>query len=243
MAVTKRTPRTKSNAGPIGASPTNSQKLIYIANKLGLGALAQMQGTTMSLFDTQPLVTNAGRQVLTFFDNTGNRSRNFSNFQNGSLQAGEAMVMEEVKFWLVVTSGTDLSQDTTSIVSMIEISAAPTTAYPNVESFQDGLLSLTIANSQVIKDYQLSDVNPSFNKRNTGISLAEIANTASLAIIASRRTHGSSTVDLEAPPVLPPNQKFKFTVEIPPTGTVPANTFIMMSVGRFGSIFAAKTTL
>lgn len=232
-----------TSAQQIGVTPTNSQKLIYVANKLGLKGLAGMQGTTFDLFDTQPIVTNLGRQLLTFFDNTGNRSRNFSNFQNGTLGAGEALIMEEIKFWLITTQTADLSQDTNSILTMIEIAAVPLTAYPNAESFQTALMSIVIANSQVVKDYQISDVNPSYNKRNNGISSADFATTAAFVATPSRRTHGSSTIDMEAPPVLPPNQKFKLTLEIPPTGTMPANSFIVCSVGRFGCIFAAKTTL
>ncbi len=242
MAVTRRPVKKPAQ---VGVTPTNSQKLIYIASKLKLDGLASMQGSTLNIFDTQPIATNTGRQVLTFFENCGNRSRNFSNFQNGTLSAGEAMVMEEVKFFFVIASGSDLSQDTTAILKMMELSAVEgaATAMVNIEAMQAALLSVSIANSQVVKDYQINDINPSFNKRTSGISLAEIANTAALAIIPSRRTHGPNTIDLEAPPVLPPNQKFKVTLEVPPTGTVVANAFIMCTVGRFGSIFAAKTTL
>lgn len=221
----------------LGKTPTKSQKLIYVAEKLGLDGLAEMQGSTVNIVDTVPLVTGAVRQTLTFFSQSQGKSRNFSNFQNGALKAGEAMVIEELTFVLIVATTADLTSDANAIVNYLPLSLATETQYPNAESFfGGGLINISIANSKVVKDYNAFEGVPAFNPRTTGLVSFDTAT-------ATNKFFGSSTIKLESPPVLPPNQVISVTIEISPTGTIPAFTFIQCIAGRFGSIFAAKATL
>jgi hypothetical protein len=229
----------------IGKVPTPSQKLIYVADKLKLGGLAGMQGSTVNLFDTALLSTAATtRQTLTFFSNSNGKSRNFSNFQNGQLNAGEAMVIESISFFLVTLSASNLALDATTISTMYPISQVDAAPVSLKEALMLGLLNITIANSRVVKDYFCFEQNPSYNPKTTGIALGEaLAGDTEPVAIFPQEVVGQNTIMLESPPVLPPNQKLEITLEMPPIGTVTGNMAMMCVIGRFGSIFAAKTTL
>jgi len=220
----------------LGVTPTQAQKLQYIANNLGLPGIGGMQGSTVTIFDTVPITTGAGRQTLNFFVNTSNKSRTFSNLQTGTLNAGEAMVVEEVSFIALTLSGVDLTSDATAITEAVPLQVVPNAIIPNQAALTLGMLNITIANSKVVKDCSIFETDPAFNPRTTGIAAFD---TATATVVRT----GESKIYLEAPPVLPPNQKIQVTLEVSPTGAVAANTFIMCVLGRFGSIFAAKTTL
>lgn len=220
----------------LGVTPTASQKLQYIADKLGLNGIAGMQGASVNIMDTVALAAGTGRQTLNFFSNTSNKSRSFSNLQSGSLNSGESMVVEEVSFLLLTLSGTDLTSDATSISSMTPITMAPAATFANKFAFVTGLMNITIANQKVVKDNLIFEQDPVFNPRTTGIAVLDTAT-------ATNTRFGESKIYLESPPVLPPNQKISVSVEFGVTGAVAANMAIMCVLGRFGSIFASKTTL
>jgi hypothetical protein len=236
---------TRVRRSPIGALPTAQQKLAYIASKLKLDGLVEMQGSTVNLYDTVLLTTAAAtRQTLNFFSNANGKSKNFSNFQAGKLGAGEAMVMEQVQFFLVTMSATNLALDGTTISSLVPLSQVNATPLSLKEALQLGVMNLTIANQQVVKNALINEVNPNFNPKTTGIHLGAIQTGATFdTIVFPEETIGQNTIYLESPPVLPPDQGFQLTVEFPPVGTVTGNLAIMCVVGRFGSIFSAKTTL
>ena len=220
----------------IGVTPTKAQKLKYIADQLGIGGLADMQGSSVNLYDTVALTTGTGRQVLNFFANTSNKSRTFSNFQTGTLNAGEAMIAEEFSFIALTASGPDLTSDSTAITVSGPVQAVSATGLPNKPAVTLGLLNFTIANRKVIKDFNTFEQDPAFNPRTTGVSTFD---TATATVVR----FGESKIYAEAPPVIPPNQKIQLTLEISATGTVPANSFIMCVIGRFGCIFSGKSNL
>lgn len=232
-------PRRTTSA--IGKAPTNSQKLIYISQKLGLNGIKDMQGSTVNIFDTVMLSPSLLPQVLEFFSNTSNKTRTFSNFQNGSLNSGETLVMEEAKFFVVLLNGTApfLSNAATAVLEIFPFSSIG----PALMNFPAGLsmsqMSVSIANQTVIKDYLISEVNPSFNPATSGIATAFAGDTP----IIVQKSLGNSIIRLEAPPVLPPNQKLKVTLEIPALGSGVDNIAVVCVIGKFGSIYASKTTL
>jgi hypothetical protein len=220
----------------IGVTPSKAQKLKYIADNLGLPGIADMQGSTVNIYDTVAISTGTGRQVLNFFANTSNKSRTFSNFQTGTLNAGEAMISEEIAFIALTASGPDLTSDSTAITVAGPVQAVSATGLPNKPSVTLGLMNFTIANRKVVKDLNTFEQDPAFNPRSTGVAVFD---TATATIVR----FGESKIYLEAPPVIPPNQKIQLTLEISPTGTIPANSFIMCVIGRFGSIFSSKSNL
>jgi hypothetical protein len=231
------------SSGSLGVSPTQQQKLAYIADKLGLPGIKGMQGSTVNLVDTIAIGTMAAtRQTLNFFANSNGKSRNFSNFQNGMLGAGEAMVIERVNFFLVTMSATNLTLDATTItdikpLSMLNVAEGSFTLPGGLKV---GLMNITIANQKVVKDYSIFESDPNFNPQTSGIGIA--THTTATATTLDGPV-GYNGIVLESPPVLPPNQKFTVSLEVGPVGTAAANLGIMCVVGRFGSIFSAKTTL
>lgn len=237
-------PRTRQRQQTqIGVSPTNSQKLIYIANKLGLTGIQAMQGASVNIYDTVNIVTATGRQNLKFFETTSNKSLNFTNFQNGSLNSGETLIMEKMKFFLLELSATDLNSNATYVTNMWSFASVPDTGVVgNRSALKLGLININIANSTVTKTFQINETDPTVNRQTTGIAPGNLAADAG-TLVPFDAIYGPSTIHLEAPPVLPPNQKVIVSLELPPVGTLTGNLAIMCVVGDFGSIFAAKTTL
>lgn len=237
--------RQKVNNSQLGRKPTNSQKLIYVSDALGIPGIASMQGTTFNLYDTVILPTSNVRQTLNFFQTTSNKSKNFTNFQSGVLSAGEALVVEEVKFFLVNLTNTDLTSDANAFTSRFTFSsvtgAVGILTNPFALTFSN--FSLSIANSQVIKEYQISETLPDMNPATSGVSNAEITAGAANTLAPEQAIHGNNIIRTEAPPVIPPNQKIQLSLNIPPVGTVTGSVAIMCVIGKFGSIYSAKTNL
>ncbi len=228
-----------------GMSPTVQQKLAYIAGKLNLPGIEGMQGSTRIIFDTAILTTSAAaRQTLNFFNASNGKSRNFSNFQNQKLSAGEAMVIDQIQFFLVSLSATNLAVDTTTIGDLIPLSQVDAAIVSLEKALQMGIMNINIANSTVVKDAFINEANPSFNPKTTGIALGKAlaGDTLPIAQFPSE-VIGQNTIYLESAPVLPPDQGFGVTLELPPVGTVTGSIGIVCVAGRFGSIFSAKTTL
>lgn len=244
MAQTPSRPKPKSpavrNASQV-QTPSKSQKLVYVADKLKIPGLADMQGSTTNLYDTVLLASNTNPQVVDFFSNTANKSLNFTNFINGSLKAGEAIVLEEVAIFLVNLTASSLV-DATGILDIKPISEiAGTSIVSNAGSLKVGSIQIDIANQTVVKQFNLFEMNPEFNPRTGGVSTP--VQSTSLAPFTTFGTAGQNKVPLEAPPVLPPNQTLSVKWRIPPIGTLSGTWAAMCVVGRFGSIYASKTTL
>lgn len=245
MANQQMTRRVTQRPQQMGVRPTPSEKLIYVANKLGLPGIAGMQGSSFNLVDTVNIATNAGRQTLTFFTQTANKSRNFTNFQNGQLNAGEALLIERINFFILTLSATNLTSDASQILDIVPISELTVASgqFGAPGAFKTALMTLSIANQTVIKDYSVFEQEPDFNPQTTGISIAAFDTTAASTGQTIIGPVGYNGIPTEASPVLPPNQKFSVQLELPPIGVAAVNVAVMCVVGRFGSIFASKTTL
>lgn len=231
---------------PYGVQPTKQQNLINKADRLGLQGLQNMQGSSLNIFDTVLVTQNtSGRQQLQFFIQTSNKARNFSNFQNGTLNAGESLYIQRINFVVCTLSGTDLTSPATSITDIKSISQLDTVdaAFTQPGSIKTGMLSISIANQTVLKDYNIIETSPEWNPQTTGISVAAVDHAASGTTVTTKGPYGYAGIQMEAPFLLPPNQNLEIDLEIGPTGTVTGNVAIMCIVGRFGSIFASKTTL
>lgn len=114
---------------------TPQQKLLYIAQQLGLKSLAGMQGTTRAVYDTID-VPAAGPSTLTFFDNVGQRAAPLTNVPDNQFQVGEALAIEAVQI---------MSAD-----GVAPVFAAPAIAGPLV-------LSIRIGNQTIIKKLPFGD--------------------------------------------------------------------------------------
>lgn len=239
----------------LGVSPTNSQKLIYIAKKLGLDALAEMQGSTVNLFDVQLLTASANPQILSFFNAPQGKSQNFTNFSAAALKAGEALLIERLSFFLIKLSSANLALDSSAILDIVPIGSLADATFTDQEgssgiqfpgSLKTGTGQISIANQVVVKSFNVFEQNPEFNPLTTGTAVSLVSAAAVPANTTGVR--GQNVIPLEAPPVLPPNQGLQVDYRIGPIGTITlpagiASYAIMAVAGRFGCIFASKTTL
>jgi hypothetical protein len=240
-------------AANLGLSPTNAQKLIYIANKLGLPGIAQMQGSTVNLFDTVLMPTNASPQIISFFSAASTKPSQFSNFQQGNLRAGEAMIIERLAFFLITINTTALTAasailDIVPIASLNDATSQIGAGDAQVQfpgSLKMAQCQINIANQVVVKTFNLFEGNPEFNPLTTGVTKALIS-TAALPASTSG-VNGQNVIPLEAPPVLPPNLTLQIDFATAAIGTVtpPSGGAVALVcvAGRFGSIFASKGTL
>lgn len=247
--------RPQGGGGNLGLSPTQAQKLIYISKKLGLPGIASMQGSSFNLYDTIILNTSTTPQMLSFFSQSNGKAPQFSNFQNGSLKAGEAMLIERLAFFLVLIKGTDLTNANNSISDIMPLGAlldangnnfgagAAQIQYPG--SLKLATCDIIVANSKVVKTFNLFEQNPEFNPLTSGVAQALISTGDNPS--SSPGVRGQNVIPMEAAPVLAPNLTLDVQMAMGPIGAVnpPDATYvyaIMCVAGRFGCIFSGKTT-
>jgi hypothetical protein len=211
--------------GQVGVTPTIQNKILHTNQKLGVNLKGQ-QGAAFNIYDTVVIATSTKRQTVSFFSQTSNKSMNFTNLQSGFLQAGESLGVQYLSFALLTLSGTDLTQDTTSVSAVNPITA-------NVPLLM-GTASLVLANGTMYKDYLAIEAHPSFNPDTAGVT--NFNATAVDALI------GVSRIRLDANPVIPPNMKFRLDFSFGPI-TVSGNVGLLCVLGRTGSIFSPKTPL
>lgn len=122
---------------------TPQAKLKYVAQKLGIRNLDQMQGSTSILYDSQDLGPLPGGGSATFF---GENSRTYPNTNVGDnyFEVGEALAIEQIAVF-GITSG----------VSGL-FSAFVTPPAPSATRFN---LSLRIAEQRVIKRVPINQYN------------------------------------------------------------------------------------
>jgi hypothetical protein len=130
-------------------------KMLYVANKLGLTSLKDMQGTTRVVYDS---VTASATQH-TLFKNSAQRNFPLTNLgSNGNqFQVNEALLIETIGFFVPVFDGvTELGQSYTNLGS----NAAGTSAV---------IFDLYIGNKAVLKDVVVNpgDTQAFYNEGNT----------------------------------------------------------------------------
>jgi hypothetical protein len=215
-----------------GKTPTAAQKTVSVADKNGLGGLAEMQGGAVNVFDTVLYTGSTTNRVnYNFFTNTNNKSANFTNWQNGSFTAGGSLAMTHLSVMPVILTGSNLSSDGTTIDS---IHPAGTEEWASMLSF--ATCALAIGGRTIFEDFQLIELYPTSNPNNNGLAVSAVAGGPVYTI-------GRSMIELPTIPVLLPNIKMEFIISAPPTqAAVPANAAIIVTLGRQGSNFAAKST-
>jgi hypothetical protein len=218
-----------------GKEPTVAQKIINTSRKFGLNGIQNQQGSAVNIYDTINIVTSANPQTLNFFRNTSPKSKTFSNWQTGQLQAGETLGVEYIYLSLLSLSNPDLGLNTAAILDseMIgEKAYSKTIAYAQSE--------LKIANVTTWKEYQLIEALPQFNPDTQGIAayLGDPTVPGNVQTIVGRSAVKAPTV-----PVIPPNQGIEFIITIPPITIPSGNWALMVTLGRQGSIYSAKNAL
>ena len=83
-------------------------KLLYVANKLGLSTLKDMQATTRCIFDTMPTSASS----FNFFKDASQRNFPATNVDDNQFEANEALLIQSIGFFLPNTTpstGTGIS--------------------------------------------------------------------------------------------------------------------------------------
>lgn len=216
----------------IGVRPTVVQKMAHVAAKEGLPGIAEMQGSTSNIFDTVLIADNAAPQVVTLFNATRNKSENFTNITD-SLDAGEMNAMQFLTLYRVTLSAADLSDDATTIAT---ISPFVQLTFPQ---FLHTTMALQMANDVVVKEYQLHETFAPFNPAQC--SITERQTQIGVDAVTSE-LWGATRVPFEAVPMLPPDQKLRLSLRIPPVSGLAANSAIVAVLGRTGSLYASRGT-
>lgn len=214
-----------------GKEPTAAQKIAYTSDKLGLSGMSKMQGATKNLFDTVLYTGSTTTRIsYNFFTNYNNKSANFTNW-NGALSAGESLAITHMNIMPMVLTGTNLASDATTIDSVQPVG---TEEWATMVAF--GTCNLSIGGATIFENLQLIDLYPTANPNNNGFAVSAIADGPVYQI-------GRSCIELPTIPVLTPNIKIELVITLPPNQlATPAGAAIMVTLGRQGSNFAARTT-
>jgi hypothetical protein len=129
--------------GKIISGITPQQKMVAVNNRFGNTNIAQQQGSTRVLYDSEVLVT--GKTEYRFFENAGTKNYPFTNIgsEGNRLNVGETFTVQKIYFAYAVTD-----PDTGAITSLVP--------GLGVGSVWKGEFNLQIANSQVIKQLPMS---------------------------------------------------------------------------------------
>jgi len=217
--------------------PTPQDKILHTSKRLGVN-LEEQQGTTINVFDTVLCpVGTTDRQTLNFFQQTTNKSRNFSNMQQGFLNVGESIGIGWVSLSFGLLTASDLTSNATQYAAGQAGLGSWNHGFPGLSN---ALINLSLGNDTVLKDYMISETIPSLNPDMTGITFADSATVPSPTTMIPM---GSSLIHLETIHTITPNLPFKFTVELPPLATAVGIFFMQAVLGRAGSIFSARGTM
>lgn len=190
---------------------TPQQKIIGVNDVLGNNFIANMQGTTKTIYDT--LLIEAGRNTYEFFKDTNSRNFPFCNVKNDSLSVAESLSVQRFSLSIL--------QETEAGFVLIPLDQA-LSSIPEVTNLSVSELQLTIANDVVMKPIQVSNSLPSYNKT---------------AYNANSNVYEFNT-DLVIPPQLDFSFQLRTLPIAPPTGDV---LYLRLIVEGVGAQFSGKT--
>lgn len=216
-----------------GKNPTVPEKIGNVAQGNGLGGMNQQQGGPVNVYDTVMIPSSTtGRQTLTFFNSTNNKSQTFSNWNQNGFSAGESLGFTTLTLQVITVSGL-LTSDATQITNVFPL-GTDTAGVSNTIAF--GICEFKIAGSTVFKDFQLIETLPWVNPDSTGLVVKDSA-------VATEYIYGRTTIQLPTIPVILPNLKIEMNIEVPAFPfAVPATFALMATLGRQGSTMASRTT-
>lgn len=189
---------------------TPQRKAVGVNDKFGNKGIKNQQGSTVIKYDTLPL---DGRSEYRFFENSTQRNFPFSNTgsDGNKLGVGSTLVVERAYLSIV----------TQDVVTGAFTSVEPltlTTTNPNILLSE---LSVSIANSEVIKNVPVLSWLPEFNK------------------IAENAINTNFEFDTQV--VIPPLLEYVCVLRLP-VGVTDRGLFIRLTIEGTGAIIAPRTT-
>jgi len=199
---------------------SNQEKIIGVNSRFGNPGIAKQQGTTVEIYDTLPLPTAGGSNVvLDFFIDAKTRSFPFTNLKDGKLPPQEAFVANRIYFYVVkevISTGKKtmfpLFANDTSLGSLLNNAGI------------DGLgeVEISISNNRVLKPIPLTSFAPNFNAGDDS---------------------QNNVLQLDTQLVFPPQLEFKLSLKLSSANAAPEDTqiYIAAVMGGVGAIFSPKS--
>lgn len=194
-----------------GGNPTAQQKIIAVNDNFGNPGMKKQQGSTIEVYDSVKLAV--GQLQYDFFINAKAKQYPFTNLTDGKLQPQESFELKRAFFALITMRDAD-----NSLVSVEQLDLA---AHPG---FASGEIEFYIVNQRVIRPLSIRSFFPQFN---------------------ADADHALETVKLwDTKLVIPPLLEFKCSIKFQPQFfTAPGegqSTYLFMTIGGPGGIFAPK---
>jgi len=126
---------------------TPQQKILAVTRSLGIRDTDLMQPTTRNIYDTLP---RDGRTVFNFFQGCNNRDYPLTNLSQNKMEVGEAMISHKITFTSVAAAAGIYTPEQ----SMLNLGGG----------YSQSLLNVSVANSIVLKDFQVLNMAPTFNQ-------------------------------------------------------------------------------
>lgn len=128
---------------------TEQQKILSVTRNLGIQDADIMQVTTRTIFDTRPI---DGSNPIIFFSGCNNRAFPLTNLSQNRLEVGEALIIKRIYFSSLTNTGGLGVYSMNGGLSKEAI------------SFMQSLLNIVVANSLVLKDFQVLNMWSKFNE-------------------------------------------------------------------------------
>jgi len=138
----------KNLANTTPGTATGAQKILSVADSLGINGMDIQQATTRTIYDSLPM---DGRTVFNFFDGCNARAFPNTNLSANRLEVGEFMIIE----YLTLQT---MTQAVVGTVTAIGVLSAVATSYYASD------FSINVANQTVLKPISIGQLYALFNK-------------------------------------------------------------------------------
>jgi len=185
---------------------TVQDKIISVNNQFGNTGIAYQQGTSRAIYDALPL--DASSFNLRFFESVQTRQFPFTNINQNRLPPGETLAIQRMYFYVMISAAPPI------VTSTLPLSGAVATA-----GLYQSIVSLNIAQNELIKKFPLSSMQAQFNK--------------------TAKFLGNDCIHFDNNIVLPPQLEFTVDINLPGYVAV-ANSFLVCVIEGLGSVLSPK---
>jgi hypothetical protein len=196
---------TKTSYGNEQFVVTPAQKMIAVNNDLGNPGIALQQGSSRVIYDSLPL--DATSFNLRFFESVQTRSYPRTNISQNRLPPGEAIVIQRMYFYAMVMA----VSPTVTATNALSVGAA---------GLYQSIISVNIAQNEVIKKFSLTSMQSQFNKNS--------------------KFSGNDVIVFDNYLIIPPQLEFTVDVQTPTYAAV-GNNFLVCALEGLGSLLAPKS--
>lgn len=220
--------RVKQRGGYEGGSA--GQKIVEVNKKLGVGNMANQQGTTRIIYDSVLLNATTSPTQITLFQNCNTRQFPLTNLTENKFQIGETMAMERFSMFIMICS-----PGTTNVRNVV-----PLSFFQQFQMIYASQFNFNIAENQVVKQLPLTGMMANFNHHSRFIGYYQTQPTAADPVTSYQSPHDIFKFDNDI--IIPQQIQFFATLTIP---TIPAlvsglDAYLTCKISGLGSLFSPK---